>query len=61
MSDPLGTFIHQLKQRQEEIAVSNMKRPMSDPLLHGVQVGKWQGLQEALEMLESIILDNAED
>ena len=49
MSDPLGTFIHQLK------------RPMSDPLLHGVQVGKWQGLQEALEMLESIILDNAED
>jgi len=61
MSNPIGLFIQQVRQRQEEIAVSNMKRPSADPMTHGVEAGKWQGLQEALDMLESIILDNAED
>lgn len=61
MTNVISALIGQIKTRQAEIAVSNMKRPSADPMTHGVEAGKWQGLQEALDMLESIILDNAED
>lgn len=61
MTNVINSLVSQIKARQAELAMSNMKRPLHDQMLHGVEAGKWQGLQEALEMLESIILDNAED
>jgi len=38
-----------------------MLRPKSDPFEHGVQTGRYQGLQLALETLESLLRDDLKE
>lgn len=53
-------FIKEAKEALAEMAEGAMQFPRSEPFPHGVQVGKYQGLQFALEILESILSDDKE-
>jgi hypothetical protein len=45
----------QLLAKQDELAESAMLMPRAEPFEHGVQVGTYQGIQLALEALESLV------
>lgn len=53
-------FIGEAKQALAEIAEDAMLFPKSEPFGHGEQVGKYQGLKFALEILEDLMRDNLE-
>ena len=55
-----GKLISDLKFAQEEIATAGMMRPKADPFEHGVQAGKYQGVQLALDIIENILRDENE-
>lgn len=51
----------QLKEEQTVQAQGGMLYPKSEPFDHGVQVGIYQGMEKALELLRAILRDNEED
>ena len=55
-----GKLISGLKFAQEEIATAGMMFPKSDPFEHGVQAGKYQGVQLALDIIENLLRDENE-
>lgn len=55
-----GKLISGLKFAQEEIATAGMMRPKADPFEHGVQAGKYQGVQLALDIIENLLRDENE-
>jgi len=57
----VSKFIALLKDQQAAIAESAMLRPKSDPFEHGVQSGRYQGIQLALETLESLLRDDLKE
>lgn len=60
--DPIvGRFIGEVKKTLAENAEDSMMYPAGDPFLHGVQVGKYQGLRLSLDILESIMRDINEE
>jgi len=61
MSDPtIGRFIGEVKSELTTSAKDAMLFPKSEPFDHGVQVGRYQGLQLALDILETMLRDNLE-
>ena len=46
-------YIGQLKDKLDELAHGSMNAPLRDPYDHGVVVGHYRGLQEALQLLEA--------
>ena len=56
----IGRLISELKRAQEEIATAGMMFPKSDPFEHGVQAGKYQGVQLALDIIENLLRDDLE-
>lgn len=56
----IGRLISELKRAQEEIATAGMMRPKADPFEHGVQAGKYQGVQLALDIIENLLRDENE-
>lgn len=53
----VSKLISELKSEQQAIAEGAMLRPKSEPFEHGVQSGKYQGIQIALNTLESLLRD----
>lgn len=61
MSDKLiSRFIGEAKQALAQIAADSMQFPKADPFGHGEQVGRWQGLNLALELLEDVLREDTE-
>ena len=56
-SSTLQKYVSALKERQSEIAEGAMERPASDLVGYGVQAGRYQGVQLALDTLDSILRD----
>lgn len=56
----ISKLISELKRAQEEFAKVGMMYPKSDPFEHGVQAGKYQGVQFALDTLDDILRDDNE-
>jgi hypothetical protein len=44
-----------LKNQQEEIAKASCMFPKADPHAYGIQAGRYQGLQMALDTIDSIL------
>ena len=58
MSDrDIVRFIGEVKKAKEEQAHSAMAFPKAEPFDHGVQVGVYQGLGQALEIKDAILRD----
>jgi hypothetical protein len=53
----IAEFVKEAKEALVEIAEGAMQFPRSEPFLHGVEVGKYQGLRFALGILENILSD----
>lgn len=51
----LAQYIGVLKDRMNELAHGSMDVPCKEPFEHGVFVGHYRGIQEALQLLESTI------
>ena len=51
-------FIGEVKKELTTISTDAMKFPKSDPFNHGTQVGNYQGLSLALDILEKLLRDN---
>ena len=61
MNDPIIVhFMVEAKKALAEMAEDSMVYPKHEPFEHGVQVGKYQGIRFALELLDSILRDEAE-
>ena len=60
MSNPITQFITEAKKALSQLAEDSMMYPKADPFEHGCQCGKYQGLDFALEILESILRDDQE-
>lgn len=59
MSIPvIATFIGEAKKNLAEMAEGAMQFPKADPFEHGVQCGRHQGVQLALDILDNILRDN---
>ena len=54
----VSRYINEVKATLVETAVGAMEFAKSEPFEHGVQVGKYRGIQYALEILENIMRDN---
>jgi len=57
----ISKYIGVIKDQQQGVAEASMMRPKSDPFEHGVQAGRYQGLQLALETLDSLLRDTIEE
>ena len=53
-------FITRVKDTLTELAANSMTYPAADPFLHGVSCGRYQGLQNALDILCDIIQGDQE-
>ena len=53
-------YVAELKAQQQEIAASTLIRPRSEMLHYGVMAGRYQGIQNALDVLDSILRDETE-
>lgn len=59
--DPfLAQFIGVLKDKLNDLAHGAMDVPCKDPFEHGVFVGTYRGVQEALQLLENTIEEEDE-
>ena len=59
MSDQvIQRFIGEVKQTLSQHAEDSMEFPKAEPFEHGLQVGKYQGIQYALNILEVIMRDD---
>ena len=56
----ITTFIGEVKRNLAEMAEGAMQFPKADPFEHGVQCGRHQGVQLALDILDNILRDNLE-
>lgn len=61
MSDVTHKFIVRLKEEQTVQAQGGMLYPKSEPFEHGVQVGIYQGMEKALELLRAILRDDEDE
>lgn len=50
-------FIAELKAKQAEISEAAMLQPRSELLHYGIMAGRFQGIQVALDTIESIVND----
>lgn len=53
-------FIGAAKLELQHLSETAMLFPKPDPFEHGVQVGKYQGVQSALDLLDNILRDSNE-
>ena len=56
----IGKLITELKAKQADLAEAAMMFPKSDPFEHGCQCGRYQGIQLALDAIDSILRDEIE-
>jgi len=47
-------FIVKVKEEMAIVAEDSCLHPVSDPFVHGVQVGRYQGLKDALDILDAL-------
>lgn len=50
-------FVAELKAQQQELALAAMTQPRSELVHYGVMAGRHQGIQLALDTLDSIMRD----
>lgn len=60
MADPIATAIDQLQMKLDRHAHDNMEYPKSDPYEHGVKVGQYWGVLDALKVLRDVLAADAE-
>lgn len=58
MSDPLVSALVKLRAAQQEQADGAMKFPRKKRFDHGVEVGVYQGLLQAIEIVEATLKDD---
>lgn len=56
----IAQLIGLIKKEKEGMAEAAMLFPKPLPFEHGMQAGKYQGLERALEILESLLRDDLE-
>ena len=56
----VGAFITKLREELLNQAESCVRFPREEPFHHGCQVGVWQGLEKAHQLLESVLRDDEE-
>jgi hypothetical protein len=56
----LEKFIAEVLKSQQEISVSAMIYPQTEPFHHGIQVGRYQGMQMAHDILIALIRERDE-
>ena len=56
----IGLLIGLLKEKQRALADDAMVYPQADQFNHGLQVGRHQGVQLALDLIDSILRDDLE-
>lgn len=61
MNELIARLVGALKEQQAEIAESAMMRPRAEPVEHGVQAGRYQGLQQALDTIDALLRDEYEE
>lgn len=59
-SQVIARLIGAIKEQQFQLAEAGMLRPSSDPMVTGLNAGKWQGLQLAHDSLLAILRDDDE-
>lgn len=57
----LNKLIQSLQEQQKEIASRAMLFPSSEILIVGTQAGKYQGIQVALDTIDSILRDQLDE
>ena len=61
MNDSVITlFMLKTEQALSELAEGSMTHPSSDPFEHGMRCGRYQGMKEALRILDNIISGDEE-
>ncbi len=60
MSDVIHKLMVKVKEEQAVYSRDGMLYPKGDPFAHGVQVGVYQGMEKALELLHAILRDDDE-
>ena len=55
------TFISKAKDALSEMAADSMTYPKAEPFDHGVSCGRYQGIQQALDILDNIIRGDQEE
>ena len=59
MSDKIiERYVGEVKRALADNAEGSMMFPKAEPFDHGVQVGKYQGLNFALELLQGVLRDD---
>lgn len=54
-------LLERLALKRQELAEAGMKYPKAQPFEHGQQVGEWQGIGTAIEIIREMIRDEDED
>lgn len=57
MDHVVGRIIQAIKEQQQDIAVGLAIRPKVEVLAYGVEAGKYQGLEAALETISQVLND----
>jgi hypothetical protein len=57
----LRELITQERETLAELAAENMRLPKTDPFEHGVQVGRWQGVETFLNRIEEMLKTKESD
>jgi len=60
MTDPTVEALAKLRAAQQEHAMGAMQYPRKKRFDHGVEVGVFQGLQQAIEIVEAALKDDDE-
>jgi hypothetical protein len=55
--NPIHEIVREIEKRRTALAVASVERPSSDHLITGVTAGKYQGLGEALNIIQSVMDD----
>lgn len=60
MDNTIGVFIARLEEDIDSSLHALGERPKKDPFEHGLAVGQFQGLTQALELLKAVLSDEEE-
>lgn len=51
----IAILISRIREEQAKLALSAVQYPHADPLITGLNAGKWQGMDDVLKMIDEII------
>lgn len=60
MSDPIASAISILQKKLDNHAHDNMDIPKPDPFEHGIRVGQYWGVRDAIKTLQDVLSADAE-